>query len=64
MCHFGFIRPESVRRWRRRLFFEPSTEAPLASRVKTTQCQNGRFFSTRHLMSLSGMVEIPHLQAK
>jgi hypothetical protein len=49
MYHFGFIRPKSVRRWRRRFFFESSTQAPAGLRVKTTQCQNGRFFSTRHL---------------
>src|SRR5437016_4637078 len=49
MNHFGFMRPKSVRTWRRSARFESSTTGPQGTRQNTTQCQHVRSRSSCHL---------------
>ena len=49
MNHFTFMRPKSMRTWRRSARFESSTTGPQGPRQNTTQCQNVRSCSLCHL---------------
>src|SRR6267143_428739 len=51
--HFTFMRPKSMRTWRRSARFESSTTGPQGPRQNTTPCQNVRSRSLCHLTASS-----------